>query len=384
MSGVVFLTVEDLSETGGGSVATRELIRAIGTVSDDPLYVICPKPETDVPSRLERSVTEFRFLPRRTNPGSPSWHLKVEGRVFRHLVSLYRAKDPSLVVTRLSPSTLAPAPFCQSVNVPHVLLVRGWVNRHDEHSETKFASIVEQVVRLNVRLSDAVYVAFDDLREWVAQYRTDEQSPVEVLPNAVDPDLFTPQPMDEARGEIGLDTDAFVVGFVGSLAERHELPALLRAAAEHESVHVLIVGDGEIRSQLEELVRTEGLAGRVTFTGRVDHGDVPTYIAACDVTYGVVGTTRTSNPIKCYEYLACERPVITSSSPEMEFVDRIDAGQVLSEVTVPSVAGAIESLHSKPESDREVMGKRGREHVVENHTWERVAKTVCESGRGNV
>lgn len=376
MSPVVFVTVEDLSKITGSGVATRELIRAVGTLSEEPLFVLCPEPADELPDRLQERVDEFRFLPPETNPGAPLWHAKEELRILQHLWQLLRKEDPSAVLMRLSPSTLFPAPLCRLYDVPYVLLIRGWVNRDDKYDSTKFGDLVEQIVRMNVRLSNDVYVAFDELRGWVEPYRGREQSSVEVLPNAVDPEMFSPMPIPEAREKLGLKKDRFIIGFVGSLAIRHELPTLLQAVAQLESVYVLIVGAGELGSDLERLVMDLGIEERVTFTGKVAHEKVPVYIAACDVTYGVVNPDRVSNPIKCYEYLACQRPVITSQTPEMGFLKKIEAGVIIKEVNKRRVASAIEDLHANSREERKDRGQRGREYIKKNYTWRNVARAI--------
>lgn len=376
MTAAVFVTVVDLSTISGSGVATREIIRGLGAVSDDPLVVLCPEPSDTFPDRLEAAVDKFIFLPEVTNPGSPRWHLQIEASILQNLWKVLRNENPSIVVTRLSTSTLFPAPLCKLFGVPHVLLIRGWVRRQDEYGGTKFGRIVEQLVRMNVRLSSDVYVAFDELKEWVEPYREESHSPVEVLPNAVDPALFSSKSTENARFEIGFETEDFVVGFVGSLAPRHEVSTLLRAVARLDDVELLLVGTGELREELELLAIELGIQDRVTFTGQVPHERVPTYIASFDVCYGVVSPGKASNPIKCYEYLACERPVITSQKEELEFVSEIDAGVVVESVSPEEIKNAIERLQRCSKANRLAAGERGRRYVRQHHTWEAVGERI--------
>ncbi|WP_157525995.1 glycosyltransferase [Halorientalis sp. IM1011] len=279
----------------------------------------------------------------------------------------------------MTPSTLFPTPYCWFKEVPHVLLVRGWVTRDRETADSWVGPVIEQLVRMNTRLSTEVYVAFEALRERLAPYRSSRQTPVSVLPNAVDADLFTPGDGQTAREEIDVPRDEFVVGFVGTFSERHRLSTLLRASAEVDNTHLLLVGDGPRRRELETLAAELGLDSDVTFTGRIPHESVPEYISAFDVGFGVVHPGFPSNPIKCYEYLACERPVLTSTSPEFEFVAAVDAGVALDRVTTVTVADALRTLREKSNEERVRMGKRGCEYVLKNHTWDRVASVLLES-----
>lgn len=379
MKPTVFVTVEDLSKISGSGIATRELVVGLGAASEGPLYVVCPEPNGTLPDRVREAVHEFRFLPPETNPGDPRWHLREEVSTFRVLLNLLRRADPQVVVTRLSPSTLAPAPLCKAFGVPHVLLIRGWVNSHNEYEDTKFSGVVEQVVRMNVRLSDEVFVAFEELRAWVAKYRGKKQSAVEVLPNAVDPDVFRPMSKGDSRRKLGIDEDVFVVGFVGSVSKRHELPTLLRAVSRLDGIEVVIVGDGDLRADLDELASELGISDRVRFVGRVDHEEVPEYIATFDVGYGVVSEEKASNPIKCYEYLACERPVLSSTSPEMRFVEEINAGYLVNSVTPDAVLEGLSTLKDSDTEDWQSMGKRGWRYVREQRTWAAVGESLVSS-----
>jgi glycosyltransferase involved in cell wall biosynthesis len=119
------------------------------------------------------------------------------------------------------------------------------------------------------------------------------------------------------------------------------------------------------------------MSDRVRFVGRVGHEKVPEYIAAFDVGYGVVSEAKASNPIKCYEYLACERPVLSSRFPEMTFIEAVDAGYLVDSVTTEAVVEGICELREA--HDRESMGERGRRYVIGHATWEQVGQELLSS-----
>lgn len=70
-----------------------------------------------------------------------------------------------------------------------------------------------------------------------------------------------PEPEDDHvdRRELGLPADAFVIGFVGRLVEQKNVPVLLRALAQMPDAHGCIVGDGPLRSSLEQFSGDLGL-----------------------------------------------------------------------------------------------------------------------------
>ncbi|MHC5004886.1 MAG: glycosyltransferase family 4 protein [Planctomycetota bacterium] len=99
----------------------------------------------------------------------------------------------------------------------------------------------------------------------------------------LEPDLTR----DEARRELGVAEDDFVVGTVARLAELkgHDdlLDALGPTMAERPRLKLLWVGDGWWRPRLEARVRSMGLEGRVLMTGLVPPERIPRCIQAMDV-----------------------------------------------------------------------------------------------------
>lgn len=89
----------------------------------------------------------------------------------------------------------------------------------------------------------------------------------------------------EVRGELGLPVDSLVVGHVGRFSEvkNHQtfVDMAERISKRLESAHFLLVGDGELRPQIEMEVAKRRLSSRFVFAGNRD--DVPRMLAAMDV-----------------------------------------------------------------------------------------------------
>jgi glycosyltransferase involved in cell wall biosynthesis len=81
------------------------------------------------------------------------------------------------------------------------------------------------------------------------------------------------------RAELGLPEDALLVALVGRVEDQKGVDHLVRAArtvtAQVPAAHVVVVGDGTRRAEMERLTADLGLADRVHFTGwRHDLTDV--------------------------------------------------------------------------------------------------------------
>ena len=133
-----------------------------------------------------------------------------------------------------------------------------------------------------------------------------------------------PANREELRRRLGIPTEALVFGIVGSLVWNqrvgycygHELVrALLRT--DRSDLHVLIVGDGSGRQQIEHLAG-DTLGRRVHLVGRVGRADVSDHLPAMDVaslpqSLDQVGSFRYTT--KLSEYLAAGLPVVTGQIP---------------------------------------------------------------------
>jgi glycosyltransferase involved in cell wall biosynthesis len=116
-------------------------------------------------------------------------------------------------------------------------------------------------------------------------------------------------------------------------------------------------------------------------TGFVEHSEVPRYVAACDILYGVIDPDHWGSPMKVYEYMACRRPVVTYASKEFEFVEEDGVGWTVDEVTTAAVAEVLREAVATSIQSRLKMGERGRQYVEENRTWKRLAENVVRDIR---
>lgn len=103
----------------------------------------------------------------------------------------------------------------------------------------------------------------------------------------VEPYLHPRHRREEARSELGLGPDDFVVGTVARLAENkgHDdlLDALAGAMKADPRFKLLWVGDGWWRERLLDRVRSLGLSGQVVTTGLVPPEMIPKHMQAMDL-----------------------------------------------------------------------------------------------------
>jgi glycosyltransferase involved in cell wall biosynthesis len=161
----------------------------------------------------------------------------------------------------------------------------------------------------------------------------------EVIDCGVDLKAFAPLAAAEARTRVGWDGDGPAFLCLGSLIDRKNVVALADAFATLGRGRLAFVGDGPLRAKLE------GHAD-VTLVGRVEHGRVPDWIAACDVL--CQPSLREPFGQAALEAMAMERSVVaTRIGGPQEFIT--DATGVLVDPADPAaLAQALERAASLP------------------------------------
>jgi len=141
--------------------------------------------------------------------------------------------------------------------------------------------------RLLMRGTDRVIASARSVREFYARQVHADPEKVDVIYNAVDWNALRPaeQPgtRERMRTSLGLSADMKVAGVIARLTEQkgHRFLFEALAAPPLADVHLLVVGDGELREALRADAGRLGLASRVHFLGaRRDLGEL---LAAVDV-----------------------------------------------------------------------------------------------------
>jgi glycosyltransferase involved in cell wall biosynthesis len=226
----------------------------------------------------------------------------------------------------------------------------------------------------------SIITVSDGIREALcAQYELPAER-IQVVPNGVDVELFHPIPTSEARQRLGLNQDRDFAIFVGNIVSWQGLDTVVEAIditrRDVPLIQLLLVGDGQDRGKIENLVRQRGLSEAIRFVGRVHREDVPLWIAAADVAISPrkTGTQSVASPLKLREYLACGRPVITSifGGKEPRPEDHRVGFSVESGDAAALADALVRSLHSGEE--RQAMGRRARDLAIRELTWDRVAQ----------
>ncbi len=164
---------------------------------------------------------------------------------------------------------------------------------------------------------------------------------VRVLRNGVDLDMFQPIDRGPARDQLGLTGRTLLS--VGHLIGRKGHNLIISAMPRLPDMTLLIAGDGPERANLERLAQDEGVAERVRFLGRVEHGALREIYGAVDAL--VLASSREGWANVLLEAMACGTPVVASNvwgTPEI--VAEPAAGVLMADRTPDALADAVDKL----------------------------------------
>jgi glycosyltransferase involved in cell wall biosynthesis len=194
-----------------------------------------------------------------------------------------------------------------------------------------------------------------------------------VVPNGVDLTLFKPsrRARAQARLELGIPGDAWVVGTVGRLAPEKDQALLIDAMANQldERRQLIIIGDGPERAALAARVAATGRARYIHMTGA--RSDVQNMLAAFDA---FALTSRTEGlPLVLLEAMAMGLPVVSTAVGGIpDLVEHRVTGFLLPSGDVARLSRQLATLANDFTLSRQV-GEAGRRQVLDRYSLIRMA-----------
>jgi glycosyltransferase involved in cell wall biosynthesis len=177
-----------------------------------------------------------------------------------------------------------------------------------------------------------------------------------------DPRLFDPQ---SVRRDLDLAEDAIVIGNVGRFSAQKNPLDWVRVAARVgqacPKARFLLVGDGPLRSQVEQALQQAGIAERTTLTGL--RRDVPRMLAAMDIF--LLTSLWEGLPRVIPQAMAMGLPVVANRADGVtEAIQDGSSGYLCSPGEIEQMAECCIELARSP-LKRQEMGHRGQAQAIQ-------------------
>lgn len=330
--------------------------------------------KTDVPS-----VDDMRFLPTLRSPMLSSFIFFV--MLFFYLPVVIRKERPQVVIGNFYEY---PGLFVTKLfhNTRLVLDARDFIGSHNQGIRRFVEKILYYTaISFGERLSDGITVASSTLKEELIAGGVTRPA-VKVISNGVATDLFNYGKNQscsiELRRTLRL-SEKFIVMYHGSLGASRGLVETIEAFgdinAKYPDIVFFMLGEGA-SEMLLRLIAEKSLETVVFIHKPVRRAEVPKFVGMCDMGIdprAISSWARNSCPIKVLEYLAMEKPIISTKIPfSVEIIDYGNCGMLIPSNEPADIAAGIELMYLKRDLFLQ-MGKIGRNVVEQYYSWDRKA-----------
>lgn len=233
--------------------------------------------------------------------------------------------------------------------------------------------LFEKLERFVYRRAFCVNAVTEGIRKSLIEDKGVAPAKVTLLPNGVDPEIYQPQPPDEAlREQLGLRGKKIIL-YAGTHGYAHGLEHILEAARQlrDPGIHFLFIGDGSEKQRLIGLAAQLQLQN-VTFLAPVSPGEIPRYlsIAECGLApQRDIALFEGNRPAKIVSIMACAKPVVFSGKGEgARLVEDARAGFVVAPEDPSALVAAIRELAREPQLGRQ-LGWNGCAYVRSRLSW---------------
>ena len=307
------------------------------------------------PFRDLRAMLKLADLIRRERPTILHTHTAKAGAVGRVAALLAGSARPPIVVHTF-----------------HGHVLRGYFNR-------PMTSAFRTLERLLARMTTRLVAVSPEVRDDLVALGVAPASKFAVIRLGIELDQRVGDgavTRAEARRQLGVSGDTFLVGWVGRMTavKRTDLVVrtLERLVQDGVDARLLLVGDGPDRDGLERYAHELGVARRCLFLGYQE--DVARWYDAIDVL--LLPSVNEGTPVSVIEALAAERPAVATRVGGIPDVIRDGVDGFLVDSDDPGELAARLAELAKDPPQRAAMGAAGRVRVLERYSVDRLIDDI--------
>jgi glycosyltransferase involved in cell wall biosynthesis len=236
---------------------------------------------------------------------------KTDPLIFRRLVQIIRSEGYQLLDTQNIQSKVWGHLAAIRTGIPLISTLNSWYA--SEHDSGGMKGRIYAGLEFLTNSSLARYIVVSkDIHSALVKSGVDPAQ-IDLIYNAVSITAGDfPNVRNELLAQYGLPPDARIHLTAGRMVwvkgHHHFVSAFSQAG--NTTLYGFIVGDGDLRGQLEAQIRQAGLADRVFLLGYADHARTLALIKACDVF--VMPSLHEGTPVAILEAMALSRPIISS------------------------------------------------------------------------
>lgn len=232
------------------------------------------------------------------------------------------------------------------------------------------------VDRLVARLVDHTIAVSDSTARYLVDQKRLPAAKIKVIHNGIDPQHYRQDAgaRKDLKRSLQLDEKARLLVVVGRLepqkGHRTLIEALPVIRREFPDAHLVCLGDGGMRLELEGLVKSKGLDQAVRFVGY--QADVSRWLASADLS--ILPSLFEGLPMAAMESLASGCPIVaTAVDGTPEVVSHGETGLLVPPGDPESLARAVLQMLRHPKNARQ-MAEAGRRLIFERFSVQQMVR----------
>ncbi len=170
-----------------------------------------------------------------------------------------------------------------------------------------------------------------------------------------------------------------IIGYTGTLGLANALISFVKAGKQLnvKSVAIIIIGKGPEKNNLQNFIDKEKITN-VFILKSVIKQEIPELLSLFDFLY--IGLQYQPlfrfgiSPNKLIDYMMAGKPIIQAINAGNNIVKEANCGIAVEPENPQAIADAINKLINTPKEELEIMGKNGKNYVIENHDYKILAK----------
>lgn len=195
---------------------------------------------------------------------------------------------------------------------------------------------------------------------------------ITVFPWGIDLELFSRKEKSEARRQLNLDLDKFIILFNRHFEPVYGVTYLLEAftmfSEGKSDVEMLMLSEGSGKTEALRYITEKGLDDKIRILGRVPNRDLPLLLSASDIYVSPSLSDGTS--LSLLESMACGTGLVVTDVPAIKEWVTEENGIMAARGDSRSLAEAMEKYYSSPELVKS-HGERNTFIAAERANWDK-------------
>lgn len=247
-----------------------------------------------------------------------------------------------------------------------------------------FIMLVQQAEDYAYRHADVVVSMLPKVRNYM-ESRGMASHKLHIIPNGISPIEWQNNDLPELEVSISAQLSQFknqgmpIVGYAGTHGVSNALNTMLDTAQlfQDEKILFLLVGQGPKKEELQQRAAHEKIKNTI-FLDHLNKSQIPKLLQYFDIAY--IGWHKQPlyrfgiAPNKLMDYMMAERVVLHSVHAGNDPVTEAGCGLTVPPENPQKIAQGIRHLLALSKTETALMGQRGKDYILKNHTYPILAK----------